>query len=91
MWVRKWPRSVKGGRGAGGGCSLTRKATRTLQVGVLCWLRGGGCLGHIRPLQWLGGLGGHGVVGSVPPERSDPVPGMFRMLCPHELPQALGF
>ena len=38
-----------------------------------------------------GGLGGHGVVGSVPLERSDPVPGTFRMLCPHELPQALGF
>ena len=38
-----------------------------------------------------GGLGGYGVVGSVPLERSDPVPGTFRMLCPHELPQALGF
>ena len=64
-----------------------------------------GCSAHaagrgvLRPLRVraqtasavAGGLGGHGVVGSVPLERSDPVPGTFRMLCPHELPQALGF
>lgn len=48
MWVRKWPRSVKGGRGAGGGCSLTRKGRQDAAGGGALLAAGRGVLRTLR-------------------------------------------